>query len=398
MGLSVSPFTESVLGSVELTDGQLRAKTVRDVQLLFNRHGATEIYQRIATRKHSPQGPAEHGWERGLERARLARDLNMPFNPEIGTFANYGDVATYQEPPDFSDYPQIRLPGPWTSLKLEQMLPPLREYGAIIARQIAGTGARVNVWDLGNEIEMGMAGVAVRPMTPTQDYRAPDAVDPEIGRRSVRELIDMNETDRIAWSRAHLWPHLARLLGALAEGIRSVDRSARFSTHISGLAQRSAAVPIAFWETMKEHGYLPDELGHTFWGTEGPSMFGPVDKLGWLQDTMTKLHRQFNRPVFLAEYGFPSSRMQPPFQWNDAQPGYAQDERGQHDFTREVVAWGLQSGSLSGVRPWAPDLCTQPGWAPMSWFKVDGTTARAKPVLHAFKAGQSKAVASCQGK
>ena len=93
VALSVSPFTESVLGAVELTDGEMSAKTVREVQLLFNRHGATEIYQRIACRKHSPQGPAQHGWERGLDRARLARDLNMPFNPEIGIFANYGDVA-----------------------------------------------------------------------------------------------------------------------------------------------------------------------------------------------------------------------------------------------------------------------------------------------------------------
>lgn len=392
VALSVTPFTESVLNAVALTDGEVTAKTVREVQQLFNRHGATEIYQRIATRRHSPQGPAEHGWERGLERARLARDLDMPFNPEIGTFANYGDVATYQEPPDFSDYPSIQLPAAWTSLTLDQMLAPMREYGALVAKQILDTGVRVNVWDLGNEIEMGMAGVAVRPMTPAENYQPPDAVDPEIGRRSVLELINMSEADRIDWSRRHLWPHLARLLGALADGIRSVDRSARFSTHISGLGQRTADVPIAFWETMKEHGYVPDEFGHTFWGTEGPSMFGPADKLGWLRDTATKLHRRFDRPLFIAEYGFPSAHMPPPFQWNDAQPGYPQTERGQHDFTREVIAWGIGSGHLSGVRPWAPDFCTVTGWQPMSWFTAEG---KARPVLGAFSAGRSKALQSC---
>ena len=390
VALSVSPFTESVLASVALTDGEMTAKSVREVQLLFNRHGATEIYQRIAGRKRSPQGPAEHGWERGLERARLARDLNMPFNPEIGIFANYGDVANYQEPPDFSDYPSIRLPAPWITLKLEQMLPPLREYGALIARQILNAGARVNVWDLGNEVEAGIAGVVVRPMVPTKNYQPPDAVDPEVGRRSLLDLINMSEADRISWSRAHLWPHVARLLGAVAEGIRSVDKQARFSTHISGLAQRTAAVPSAFWATMKEHGYLPDELGHSFWGTEGPSMYGPADKLGWLRDTATELHSKFGRPLFLAEYGFPSAQMQAPFKWNDAQAGYGQSEQGQFEFTRDVVAWGMQTGRLSGVRPWAPDFCTQGVWGPMSWFSNGASLAKAKPVLRAFTAARSK--------
>jgi len=392
--LSVSPFTETVLKTVALTDGARTAKTVRDVQRLFNRHGATELYQRIATRKRSPQDDAEHGWELALERARLAADLNMPFNPELGLFANYGDAASYQEPPDFTDYPGIRLPGPWTSLKLEQMLPALREYGVLVARQIRGTRARVDVWDLGNEIEVGVAGVAIRPTFESPLYQPPDAVDPEIGRMSTRQLYGMPENERVAWCRAHLWPHTARMLNAVADGIRSVDSSARFSTHTSSFAQRSSTMLVGFWETMEDHGYLPEELGVSFWGMAGWTNFGPADTFGWLRELATDLKRKFDRPLFVSEFGFPSEHMPPPWNWNDAQKGYEQSEQGQYTFTRDVIAWGASTGLLSGIRPWAADFCTSPGWAPLSWFRLEGSTASAKPALHAFR-DALKSSASC---
>lgn len=390
--VSVSPFTEGVLAQCSLTDGELTATTVADVQRLFNRHGATEVYARIGTRRASPTGDeAQHGFERGLERARLARELGMPFNPEIGTFANYGDVASHQEPPDFSDYPSIQLPGVWTDLTIEQMLDPLRQYGALVARQILSTGATVNSWDIGNEVEMGMTGVAVRPYVRENEYRAPNNVDPELGRRNVLELIRATEAERIEFCRAHLWPHTARLAAAVAQGIRSVDRNARFSTHISSFGQKTAAVSIAFWDTMRENGYMPDELGISFWGTQGREFFGPDDTFVWIKETTVALKQRFNRPTFIAEYGYPTSEMPLPFRWNDVPPGYTQDEDGQFRFTRDLINWSLETDAISGLRPWAPDLCTS-GWAPMAWFRRDGATATARPVLTSLHA----AVAQCE--
>ena len=389
--ISVSPFSESVIQQVRLTDGVVTAGSVRELQLLYVRHGSTEVYQRIATRRRAPQGLAEHGWERGLERARLARDLGLAFNPEIGLFASYGDAGSYQESPDFTDYPSISLPRPWTSLTLEQMLPPLRAYGALVARQILGTGARVSIWDIGNEVEAGVAGVTVRPSWLSLAYRPPDAVDPAIGWMTLPRLFLMPETERIAWCRAHLWPSTARILSAVAQGIRSVDPSARFSTHISGAFQRTSAVPVAFWETMREHGYLPDQFGQTFWGTAGTKQFGPADTFARLREVATELDRRLGRPMFIAEYGFPSARLPRPFDWNDPQPGYAETEQGQYAFTRDVVAWGLCTGRLSGIRPWAPDLCTNPGWSPLGWFNASGKAAGAKPVLHAIKDAMAEA-------
>lgn len=381
--LSVSPFTESVLKSVALSDGRGTASTVLEVQELFNRHGASEIYQRIATRKFVPQTDAEAGWARGLERAVLARELGMPFNPELGLFAGYGDGATYQEPPDFTDYPSIRLPGRWTSLTLDQMIGPLREYGALVARQILDTGVRVNFWDLGNEVENGIAGVAVRPLFPTTSYEAPNAVDPAIGLMSVPTLVAMPEDQRIAWCEAHLWPYVGRLLGAAAEGIRSVDPHARFSTHISHFGHRTPNVQVAFWQAVKAVGYLPDQLGTSYYPTAGKTTFGAPDMFEFFKQTATALGERFDRQLFIAEYGYPSSLMQPPYPFNDPVPGYPQTEAGQHDFTRDLVAWGTASGHLAGIRPWAPDFCTSE-WQPMSWFTPAANTTSAKPALHAI--------------
>jgi hypothetical protein len=391
IALSVSPFTESVLAEAPLSDGKGTARTVADVQRMFVRHGANEVYQRIACRKVSPQGHAEHGWARGIERAALARQVGLPFNPEIGIFANYGDVANYQEAPDFTDYPQIRLPAPWHMLTIDQMLPPLRQYGAAVAHQILRTGVRVNFWDVGNEVELGVAAVTPRPLVPTDAYRAPDAVDPAIGRMEAKTLFAMREVERIAWCRAHLWPHLARLLGALADGIRSVDRAARFSTHISGGSQVTPAIPVAFWDAMRRGGFLPDQLGQSIWGTQGLKHGGPPDTFAWLRDTASELHRRFARPMFLAEFGFASAPMAPPFDWNDLQKGYPQTERGQHDYIRDVAAWAARTGHISGIRPWAPDYHISPVWANMSLFRRRGDIAVAKPGLSAIRQGVARA-------
>lgn len=175
----VSPVTEAVLGSLSLADGRRTASTVRAVQRLFNRHGATEVFVRVATRTQARLVDAEYGLARALERARLARDLGMPLNPKLGLWAVYGDI-TRQPAADFSDYPSIRLPGSWNTLTLAQMEGALRQYGSLVARQILVTGVRVNYWDLGNEVEWGVAGVAVLSFDPA-GYLPPDAVDPAIG-------------------------------------------------------------------------------------------------------------------------------------------------------------------------------------------------------------------------
>lgn len=276
------------------------------------------------------------------------------------------------------------------------MIPPLREYGALVARQILGTGVKVNYWDLGNEVENGVAGVAVRPLFPDNSYQAPDAVDRQIGLMSVPTLVAMPEGQRIAFCQAHLWPYVGRLLAAAAEGIRSVDPSARLCTHISHFGHRTPNVQVAFWNAVSAAGYLPDLLGTSYYPTDGKTTFGAADMFQFFKDTATALGQRFGRQMFIAEYGYPSSLMQPPYPFNDPVPGYAMTEKGQHDFTRDLVAWGISSGRLAGIRPWAADYCSASGWQPMSWFDPSNGTARPKPVLDALEEAvpQGKCAAS----
>ena len=382
--LSVSPFIEAVLKSVTLSDGVRTAGNVADAQRLFNAHGATEVYARIATSKDAPSSDSNTGWASQLSRARLARDLGMPFNPEIMLDGTYGDASTYQDPPIFDSYPEIRLPGPWLGLTLEQMLPPMRQYGALVAKQILNTGVRVNYWDLGNEVENGIAGVCVYPLFPITNYQPPNKVDPLIGTQSTVGFVAEGERVRIAFCQKHLWPYVAQLLAAARDGIRSVDPNAKFSTHISDFAQATPATQVAFWQVAKDNGYLPDLLGTSYYPTDGKTTTGPLDKFQWFKDTATALGQKFGRQMFIAEYGYPSATMPPPYPFNDQVPGYTQDEAGQYAFTRDLVRWGVQSGRLAGLRPWAPDYVTQSGWAPMAWFNPTGKTTTPRPVLHAF--------------
>jgi arabinogalactan endo-1,4-beta-galactosidase len=392
ISVSVSPFAELVLNhGVVFSDGNIEAKTPEALERLFAAHGANEVYARIATTQKYRVGAGDHSMDRGLERARLAKALNLPLNPELGLFNIYGDVRC-QPAPDFSDYSEINVPGSWNSLTLEQMLPILRAYGRAAARQILSTGVKVRVWDVGNEVDFGSAGVAVAPMPGACDdtagghgwYRAPDRIDPAIGKMSVLELMKMPETQRIAWLKAHLWPHEARMLAAVAEGIRSVDPGARFSTHVSGITAVLPAQAVAFYKAMRDGGFDADDLGVSYYPT---SSANPRDRLQAFKDMAAAVHRDLGRPVFVAEFGYPAARMvRGPFIWNDAVPGYPQTPEGQAAFVRDLVTWGRATGTLSGLRPWAPDLPV-PGWGPMSFFELSGTSAAARPVLDAFSEG-----------
>ncbi|MFJ6232226.1 glycosyl hydrolase 53 family protein, partial [Pseudarthrobacter sp. NPDC092184] len=359
---------------------RLRAGTLESVQRMFMAHGGNEVFTRIATRRQANDVDAQHGFKEGLEKAALARKLGIPLNPELGLWAVYGDIS-HQPGPDFSDYPQISLPGPWSSLSITEMTKAMREYGAQVAKQILGKGAEVNVWDLGNEVEFGVAGVAVRSFTESTaywSYSAPDAVDPEIGRMTAYQLFTM--PDRTAWLQQHLWPHMGAIFAAVAAGIKSIDPHARFSTHTSTVALLFPDLLTQFWQSMNDAGFDIDELGVSYYPTSSGG------SLASFQATATALKEKYGKKVFVAECGYPSGTMEAPFAWNSPLLGYPQDQDGEYRFYRDLTAWGASTGVLSGVRPWAPDYAIG-GWQPMNFFTPEGNVAAAEPALNAIRDG-----------
>ncbi len=112
-------------------------------------------------------------------------------------------------------------------------------------------------------------------------------MDPAIGQMSVIELMKLPEAQRIAWLQAHLWPHEARILAAVAEGIRSVDVHARFSTHVSGATAVLPTQAVAFYKAMSDGGFPVDELGVSYYPTSSAI---PSDRLQAFKDMATALH------------------------------------------------------------------------------------------------------------
>jgi arabinogalactan endo-1,4-beta-galactosidase len=265
------------------------------------------------------------------------------------------------------------------------MLPVLQSYGAYVAREILATGAQIEIWDLGNEVNFGFAGVAPAPQPlscPEEGrnwYRAPDAIDPAIGQMSVSGLVQMSAPNRITWLQNHVWPHEAKMLLALAKGIRSVDPGAKFATHIT--LPDFTDDTLAFYRAMDAGGMHFDQLGLSVYVTSGP---GPDARWQGTQRTIMALRQEFGRPIFLAEVAYPSGQIRtgPFFNWDQAVTGYPLSEQGQADFFCQMVSWGSANGVI-GIRPWVPDYVDS-SWAPLALFRRSGAVFVAKPAMDAL--------------
>lgn len=392
--ISISPFSEAVLKAEYVFDDGCghSITSERGLQELFIRHGANEMFTRISTDRYNPVGCADdHSLEKAVRNAALAAELGVPLNPEIMCLKHYGDY-TCQPAPDFSEYPEITLPGLWNTLTVEEMLPVLRKYGALVAGKLLKTGVRINVWDIGNEVNLGFAGVSVRPYPGIMEevlgknwYRAPDAVDEAIGTKSVQEFFaDLRESEGleqscISWLETHVWPHQAKLMNAVKEGICSVAPDAVTSTHITHLTPRFA---LAFYRAMQKEGFDPDILGLSFY----PS--NPVDPENCLpnfRSMIRSMSSEFGLPIFLSEYGYPSEPLKTGIfrDWNNQIQSYELTPDGQAKFLYDLTQWGAKNG-ICGIRPWGPDIVF-PDWLPFSFFNVSKKRCRANPVFDSMQ-------------
>lgn len=399
--ISVSPFTDSQMNRGILFEDGIgnTATSAFELQKLFMAHGANEIYVRIATDRYSTGSDTDHSLELGIERAKLAAELDLPLNPEIALFKTYGDVAG-QPLPDFSEYPEIKVPGRWKEMTVEEMLPVLKAYGALVAKELTATGARIPIWNIGNEVDFGTAGVAVRPAEGALVlYGAPDAIDPSIGEQDVITLLRMNVKDRNDWLERYLWPHQAKLMNAVSEGIKSVVPDTKFSTHIA-----QGAIPefaVAFYRAMLKGGFNIDVAGFSLYPT---SMDAPPSRVEAFKTTVSEMKKQLKLPSFLAEYAYPATEIVdgPYSAWSaNKESRYEISEEGQAAILRDLTAWGARNG-LVGIRPWAPDFI-DPSWRELSFFATSassegGIVNKARPVIDAIAQGLRLSVMEAQPK
>ena len=402
VALSLSPFTLNQFeAGYTFQVGEQTATTPKELQQIYMQQGATEMYVRLATKRHKtykadgtldnttdgkPDENANvHTFDQVMQSCRLAAELNIPINPEVMCAYIYMDMDGTQAPRFYKeDYPELYATNPtwtrilkdgeakWEELSLEDICTVLEIYGEWIGDSILATGATVNDWNLGNEANFGFAGIGIG---------TPNSFDKKLAKAGQMKRF-MSSLFSVWWLKKHVWCYEAQTLAAVQRGIRKAYDKAgkdasdvKFSTHIATVVStpRSSA---SFFTYMTEHGYDMQTAGISYYPS-APAMSFNKKKL--FTKTVTRINKKCGLPVFIGEFSYPSQDMVGPFAgWNKALKGYNKDQRGQADIYRDVISWGKDHG-LIGIRYWAPDY--EGEWYPMSMFTFENKVGTAKQIL-----------------
>jgi hypothetical protein len=388
VALSLSPFSLNQFDSNYTfnVNGET-ATTPEQLQTIYRNLGSTEMYVRVATKRHKtaentvdgePDENANvHTFDQAIRLCRIAATLNIPINPEIMCAYTYMDMDRIQAP-RFDEYPEFNglMNGKaWSELSLEEVCAVLEAYGEMVADSILATGCTVKNWNLGNEANFGFAGVGMG---------AKSAVNPKLEKASAMKRYTASLFS-IGWLKRNVWKYNAEEYAAVKRGIlkayanHGIDASdVKFSTHIATVVftPRCSA---AFFKYMAKHGYQMETAGISYYPS-APAM--SLNKKKLLKKTITKINKKCEIPVFIGEFSYPSGKMEGPFaSWNKKLKGYNKDQQGQADIYRDVITWGKSNG-MAGIRYWAPDY---KGWYAMSMFEFNGKTGTAKTILKNHK-------------
>ena len=404
VALSLSPFTLNQFDQgYTFKVGDQTATTPKELQQIYNDLGSTEMYVRLATKRHktynadgtldnTTDGKADenanvHTFDQVMQTCRIAAELNIPINPEVMCAYIYMDMDGTQAPRFYEDdYPElyakpefykIMHDRKWEELSLEEICTVLEMYGEFVADSILATGCTVNNWNLGNEANFGFAGIGIG---------TPNSFDKKLAKAGQMKRY-MSSLFSLRWLKKHVWNYEAQTLAAVKRGILNaynhypeLDASkVKFSTHIATVTSTPRATA-AFFTYMAEHGYAVETAGISYYPS-APAM--SFNKKAMLTKTVTRINKKCGVPVFIGEFSYPSQEMVGPFAgWNKQLKGYEKDQQGQADIYKDVIDWGKDHG-LAGIRYWAPDY--EGEWYPMSMFEFSDKVGTAKTILKNHK-------------
>lgn len=400
VALSLSPFS---LKQFELgytfQVGEKKAATPAELQQIYKELGSTEMYVRLATKRHktynsdnktlkdSTDGKPDenanvHTFDQVMQTCKLAASLNIPINPEVMCAYIYMDMDGTQAPRFYEeDYPElyakpefasIMRGKKWEELSLEDICTVLEIYGEFLGDSILATGCTVNDWNLGNEANFGFAGIGIG---------MPNTFDQKLAKAGFMKRY-MSSLFSLWWLKKHVWKYEAQTLAAVRKGIlksyekAGIDASnVKFSTHIATVVSTPRA-SASFFSCMADHGYKMETAGISYYPS-APAM--SFNKWKLFTKTVTRINKKCEIPVFIGEFSYPSQDMVGPFAgWNSQLGSYTKTQKGQEDIYRDVIAWGKDHG-LIGIRYWAPDY--EGEWYPMSMFEFDNHVGTAKQIL-----------------
>ena len=404
VALSLSPFSLNMFDDgYTFKVGDQTATTPAQLQQIYKSLGSTEMYVRLATKRHKTynadgtldnttdgkkdENANVHTFDQVMQTCRIAASLNIPINPEVMCAYIYMDMDGTQAPRFYkSDYPELynstKHPefakilkdgnAKWEELTLDEICTVLEIYGEFVADSILATGATVNDWNLGNEANFGFAGIGIG---------VPNSFDQTLAKAGPMKRY-MSSLFSLWWLKKHVWCYNVKQYAAIKKGILKAYANAgkdasnvRFSTHIATVTSTPRATA-AFFKYMAENGYAVDVAGISYYPS-APAM--SFNKKKMLTKTVTRINKKCGVPVFIGEFSYPSQDMVGPFAgWNQQLSTYKKDQQGQADIYRDVIAWGKDHG-LIGIRYWAPDY--EGEWYPMSMFTFENKVGTAKTIL-----------------
>jgi arabinogalactan endo-1,4-beta-galactosidase len=206
----------------------------------------------------------------------------------------------------------------------------------------------------------------------------------------------MPAAEQADWGRRHLFGHVGSILAAMAQGIRKADPKARVMTHLGGLAVQRPEVLVTFFEAVEAKGFRSEALGTSFYPTAFPYFLSKAelltDRFTVYKQTAQLAKKRLGKPLYIAEWGYPAGPMSfGGAHWDLPVPGYPISAKGQSAFLRDLVEWGVRTGTLAGIRPWAPDFVGG-GWQPMALFGApEGGVSSARDSLSSIQEGLRRA-------
>jgi arabinogalactan endo-1,4-beta-galactosidase len=252
----------------------------------------------------------------------------------------------------WADVEKQPLSAAWAGLDQDGLVREVEAYTERVTRHLVDRGVDVDLVEIGNEIDFGVAGVF--------ESSWPRRVS-------------------VPYLEAEVWPRMVPIVLAAERGVRRVRPEARFVLHLSQWARADTAV--AFWRTMMAAGVQVDVAGLSYFPTAGD--------VGDLPSVVTRIRTEVGRPVLFAEYGYPAEApVDGPFaDWRHALPGHPLTPAGQRSWVRGFLRWARHTPGVMGAVYWSPEWYDSVVWTSFALFDPSG---RARPALRALRAGRSR--------
>lgn len=258
-------------------------------------------------------------------------------------------------------------PAGWEALSVEETSARLTEYGAAIAGRFKQAGLKIELYDVGNEIDKGILG-----LRPGERVTLPAGVD---------------QTHNMGYMKSAIWPNEAKLLQATIIGIRRADPDAKIVLHVDGL-DVNMDLAGSFFEFMVSEAVDFDYAGLSLpypdstWTLHNYSRDCWYQKLQDLVDRIGLLGKQ----VIICEGVYPSSTRgiggQP-------MPDYPFTPEGQATWAHDLLRFARNSGNIKGFFYFDPDYFPGMSQDPSTWnvqsyglFASDGVP---KPAMQEFQ-------------